>query len=267
MGIRLRGTGLTDVGVARGHNEDSFHVDNDTSLFVVADGVGGQNAGEVASRMAVEIISSHFNKTTEDDVPFVGAPDEALSDETNHLASAIRVANQVIHESSQSNPAMKGMGSTVVGITITGDGLLAVAHAGDSRAYLMRHGGMFQLTNDHSLVAEQVRQGLITEEEAHNSKVKNVITRALGAMPDIEVDLSEQPLEPGDVMLLCSDGLTNMVDDDTILTIVQGSANHDDACSKLIKLANSNGGKDNITAVLVAAEKKGLLETFKKMFK
>lgn len=267
MGIRLRGTGLTDVGVTRAHNEDSFHVDNESCLFLVADGVGGQNAGEVASRMSVEVISTHFKKALEDNVPFVGESDKAVGEETNRLASAIRLANQVVHESSQSNPSMKGMGTTVVAITLTHNGNLGVAHAGDSRAYLLRHGGIFQLTNDHSLVAEQLRQGLISEEEARNSKVKNVITRALGAMDDVDVDVEEQPMEDGDMILLCSDGLTNMVDDETILSIIEDSQSMEDACSKLIKLANENGGKDNITAVLVAAEKKGLFQKLIKMFK
>jgi len=267
MGIRLRGTGLTDVGVTRGHNEDSFHVNNKDFLYIVADGVGGQNAGEVASRMAVEVISSHFTKSLEDEIPFVGTPVPELSEQTNLLASAIRLANKVVHESSRGNPALKGMGSTVVAVTITDGGRLSMAHAGDSRAYLIRHGEMFQLTNDHSLVAEQVLQGLITEEEAQKSKVKNVITRALGAMPDIEVDIDEQPLEDGDIVLLCSDGLTNMVDDKTILTIIESSENMDDACSKLIKLANKNGGKDNITALLVVADKTGLFQKLSKMFK
>jgi len=267
MGIGLRGTGLTDVGVTREHNEDSFHVDNEADLYVVADGVGGQNAGEVASRMSVEVISSHFKKASEENVPFVGAPEKAFSDRTNRLASAIRLANQVVHESSTSNPALKGMGSTIVAVTITEKGNLGIAHAGDSRAYLIRSGGIFQLTNDHSLVAEQVRQGLITAEEAQNSKVKNVITRALGASSEVEVDLDEQPLESGDMVLLCSDGLTNMVDDETILRIIQESSTMEDACSRLIKLANENGGKDNITAVLMTAEKKGLFQKLLKMFK
>jgi len=267
MGISLIGTGLTDVGVTRRHNEDSFHVDNEIGLFVVADGVGGQNAGEVASRMSVEVIKTHFRKARDESVPFVGQPDKKMSEATNRLASAIRLANQVVHESSKSNPAMKGMGSTVVAITVTDSGNLAIAHAGDSRAYLLRHGGIFQLTNDHSLVAEQVRQGLISEEEARNSKVKNVITRALGAMEEVDVDMDEQPLEDGDMVLLCSDGLTNMVDDDTIQGIIEASQSMEDACSRLIKLANQNGGKDNITAVLARAEKKGLFQRLRKMFK
>lgn len=267
MSIRLRGTGLTDVGVTRNHNEDSFHVNNEDGLFVVADGVGGQNAGEVASRMAVEVINSHFTKSLEYDVPFVGKPVPGLSEEANLLASAIRLSNQVVHESSLGKPSLKGMGSTVVAVTLTGYGNLALAHAGDSRAYLLRHGEMFQLTSDHSLVAEQVSQGLISEEEAKNSKVKNVITRALGAMPVVEVDLDEQPLEDGDIVLLCSDGLTNMVDDEAIQRVIEDSGSLDDACRRLIKLANNNGGRDNITALLVAAEDTGLLQSIKKMFK
>jgi protein phosphatase len=267
MGIRLRGTGLTDVGITRDHNEDSFHVDNDAGLFVVADGVGGQNAGEVASRMSVEVINTHFTRAREDSVPFVGTPERRFSEATNRLASAIRLANQVVHESSKSNPTLKGMGSTVVAITITDRNRLGIAHAGDSRAYLLRDRGIFQLTNDHSLVAEQLRQGLISAEEAQNSNVKNVITRALGAMPEVEVDIDEQTLEDGDMVLLCSDGLTNMVDDNTILSVILNSASMDDACSRLIKLANDGGGRDNITAVLVAAEKKGLFQSFSKMFK
>ena len=268
MAIRLVGTGLTDVGTTRDHNEDNLHINNDLELFVVADGVGGQNAGEVASRMAVEVINSHYLKATEDDdEPFIGEAVESMSDEVNRMASAIRLANQVVYETSTSNPSLKGMGSTVVAVTATEDGNLAVAHAGDSRVYLIRDGGMFQLTNDHSLVAEQVRAGLITPEEAATSKIRNVITRALGVSPEVEVDMDEQPLEDGDIILLCSDGLTGMVDDDTILSVIEQQPSLEKACEELIRLSNENGGKDNITAVLVTAVKTGFFQTLRNIFK
>jgi protein phosphatase len=261
--MKTQGFGLTDVGAVREHNEDSFAVDNESGLYVVCDGVGGRSAGEVASQMAVDIIKGYMNKTRESDEAFIGEYDKGLSRITNHLGSAIRMANKVVHEASNSKPNLRGMGSTVVAAFVD-EGTVSLAHAGDSRAYLIREGTIKQLTDDHSLVNEQLRKGLITKEQARKSEVKNVITRALGPDHDIEADLAEHKLEAGDRLVLCSDGLSNMVPDEDILSIIDSAERIDRACMDLIKLANKNGGDDNITAVIIAAEKSGILDFFKK---
>jgi serine/threonine protein phosphatase PrpC len=256
--MKLQGTAISNVGMVRKHNEDSFFVDSDNELYVVADGVGGQNAGEVASRMAVELINDHLLKSRDHDEPFIGEYNDDYLDSSNRLASAIRLANRVVFESSHSNPALQGMGSTVVASTIEGN-ILCLAHVGDSRAYLLREGTITQLTDDHSLVSEQLKQGLITEEEAEKSTVKNVITRALGAKEDVDVDINEQDLQDGDRIVICSDGLCNMVSDEVILSIGSGKEKLVDICAKLIQTANDNGGKDNVTVAMMEARKKGLL--------
>lgn len=263
--MKLHGFGISDVGVKRDHNEDNFFVDNDRMLYLVADGVGGRNAGEVASKMAVELINDYFRKSASDDQPFIGVYDESVSPEANRLASAVRLANQVVYESSRSNPALSGMGSTVVAVTLSGK-KVCIAHVGDSRGYIIHEGEMFQLTDDHSLVEEQLRQGLISEKEARESNIKNVITRALGAAEDVNVDIDEQPVAPGDIILACSDGLSNMVSDEIILNVVNASkGNLDQACRELIRLANENGGKDNITVVLIKVLKTGFLGFFRNL--
>lgn len=264
--MKLTGYGLTDVGMTREHNEDNFFLDNEKELYIVCDGVGGQNAGEVASKMAVDLINSHFDKAIDDDEPFVGEYDESFLEPTNRLASAIRLANHVVYESARSNAALNGMGSTVVAITRSRN-KLCIAHVGDSRLYLLRQGTISQLTDDHSLVMEQLKRGLITEEQAKTSNVKNVITRALGAMEEVDVDLEEIELEQGDKLLMCSDGLSNMVDDDTMLKVVETELETQEACRSLVKLANENGGKDNITVVIAIAEKKGFLSAISNFFK
>jgi len=261
--LKLIGTGLTDVGSVRKHNEDSLLVDNELEVFVVADGVGGQSAGEVASRMAVDIISDYMRNI--ETKKFVGTRNESYGEATNNLASAIRFANRVIHEAARSAPTMNGMGSTVVALTRQGD-KLSVVHAGDSRAYMVREGVLNRLTDDHSLVMEQVRKGLISEKEAQTSRVKNIITRALGAAPEVDADMEEIDLEPGDIMVLCSDGLSNMVKDETLLAAVTSGEPAEAVCRQLVSLANEQGGTDNITVVLVEARKGGFMGLISKIF-
>lgn len=261
--MKTQGFGLTNVGAVREHNEDSFAVDNETGLYVVCDGVGGRSAGEVASQMAVDVIKGYMSSDRDTDDSFLGTYDKTLSKKTNLLGSAVRLANKVVHEASTSKPSLRGMGSTVVAAFVDGN-TVSLAHAGDSRAYLLRDGSIRQLTDDHSLVNEQLKKGLITKEQARNSDVKNIITRALGPDPEVEVDLAEQELESGDRIVLCSDGLSNMVRDEDILSIVDSAERIDRACLDMIKLANKNGGDDNITVVIIAAEKNRIFDFFKK---
>ena len=262
--MKIQGFGLTDVGVVRAHNEDSFFVDNESALYIVCDGVGGRNAGEIASQMGVDIIRDHMTKARDNKDAFIGTFDDSFSETTNRLASAIRLANQVVHEAARSKPNLQGMGSTVVAAAYE-DGILSLAHAGDSRAYLLRKDNLSQLTDDHSLVNEQLRKGLISEEEARLSEVKNVITRALGPEREINVELAEHEVQGGDAFLLCSDGLSNMVPDEMILSTMLKTDRIDRACLKLIEMAKDNGGTDNITAVIVHAEKSGIFSFFNKL--
>ncbi len=262
--MKTQGFGLTDVGMVREHNEDSFLVDNDASLFIVCDGVGGRNAGEIASQMGVDIIRDHFTKNLGQNTGFIGAFDDSFGQATNRLASAIRLANQVVHESAKSKPNLHGMGATVVAVYFDGT-TLSLAHAGDSRAYLIREGNITQLTEDHSLVNEQLRSGLITKEQARLSDIKNIITRALGPELDIKVELAEHKLEGRDSILLCSDGLSNMVPDEMLLSKMIAADRIDRACLELIQTAKDNGGDDNITAVIVQTEKSGIFSFFKKL--
>ncbi|MFZ3122591.1 MAG: Stp1/IreP family PP2C-type Ser/Thr phosphatase [Thermodesulfovibrionales bacterium] len=248
--MKFLAAGQSDKGVSRSNNEDNFCVDEDLRLFIVADGMGGAAAGEVASRMAVETIRDHVKRSSGGNEPFWGDYDKRFSDASNRIASGIRLANQAIYEASQSNVKWRGMGTTVATALLDGS-KMSIAHAGDSRIYLIRTSSIIQLTDDHSIVSEQVKSGLLTKEEAEGSEVRNIITRALGTMPSVEVDLDEIDIMDGDRVVLCSDGLTTMVPDSVILSTVAVSDEPDRACSALIDIANKNGGKDNITVALV----------------
>ncbi len=252
MGFHFKIGAMTDVGKVRAINEDCFSVLQDLGLFMVADGLGGQNAGEVASRMAIEIVTDHLKNNQ---VPLLEGYDEELSPYTNRMLSGIRLANSAIYEAGQSNSEQQGMGTTISSVRINGD-VMGFAHVGDSRIYRSRAGRLERLTADHSLVEEQLRRGLITEEEAAKSKHRNVITRALGAEETILIDADEQVLLDHDRIFLCTDGLTDMVGEDEINHIILN--NGDDpqkACEELINTANDRGGIDNITVILVHCEK------------
>lgn len=248
--MKFLAAGKSDKGVSRQNNEDNFCVDEDLRLFIIADGMGGAAAGEVASRMAVEIIRDYVKRSSAGNEPFIGDYDKSFSDASNRIASGIRLANQAIYEASQSNIKWRGMGTTIAAVLLDGS-KMSIAHAGDSRVYLIRTSSIVQLTDDHSIVSEQVKSGLLTKEEAEGSDVRNIITRALGSAPSVEVDLDEVDLMDADRVVLCSDGLTTMVPDNVILSAVYASNEPDRACSALIDIANKNGGKDNITVVLV----------------
>ncbi|MBI3934383.1 MAG: Stp1/IreP family PP2C-type Ser/Thr phosphatase [Acidobacteria bacterium] len=242
----------SDVGLVRTNNEDHFAVDPDLNLFILCDGMGGQAAGEVASRMGAELILEHCRQTGPDPRKALEGPyHEEFSAQTNRLLSGIRVSNKAIFDAAgESSSGTNGMGSTVVAVQISGN-VMSVAHVGDSRVYLFRNGQLRQLTEDHSLVREQVRQGLITAEEAEQSELANVILRALGAEPTVVADLDEVWVGAKDQILLCSDGLTRMVPDAEIATVLTTAQTPQEAADRLVELANEHGGEDN-TTVLVA---------------
>lgn len=241
----------TDVGLKRSHNEDELCIDPDLGLYLVCDGMGGRNAGEVASRLAVETIQRHMREARlNENLPMIGAADRQFSTQTNRLASAIRLANQAIRNAAKQTAEWEGMGTTVVSAALDGQ-VLSVAHVGDSRMYLIRGETIQQLTADHSLVAEQVRRGLLTEEEAERSPQKNIITRALGVDDTVDVALDEVPLIREDRVLLCSDGLTRGVKPAEILEAIRREEEPQDASERLVELANAAGGLDNTTVILI----------------
>ena len=258
----------SDIGLKRPHNEDRFVADPPLGLYVVCDGMGGGNAGEVASTLAVEAIHAHLTEAVRNaDLPLNGACDATVSAPANRLASAIRAANEAVHRESW-QPDHVGMGTTVVAVLLHQD-ILAIAHVGDSRLYLIRNGTIQLLTTDHSWVAEQILKGSITEEEAERSPHRNIVTRALGVENSVDVELTEVPVKSGDKLLLCSDGLTRAVHQNDILHILSGSEDLPTMSDRLIGMANEAGGDDNTTVVIVALRDElqtGLWERLKNRF-
>jgi serine/threonine protein phosphatase PrpC len=251
--MEIKAYGLTHVGRQRQHNEDSYLVADEAKLFLVADGMGGHAAGEIASRIAVDSISEFILHTKEDDGTWPHAYDEHFKRSTNRLMAAVRLANTRVLEAMRKDARLRGMGTTVVACLADGD-TMSVAHVGDSRAYMIRNNQLQRITNDHSWVFEQVQAGMLTEAEAEKHPLRNVITRALGGALQVSPDASEIEVKEGDVFLLCSDGLTGMVPEDEILKVVtQSNGDLEKACQKLIEEANERGGLDNVTAILVKA--------------
>jgi serine/threonine protein phosphatase PrpC len=237
--MRLSSFAGTDVGRARSGNEDSYLCGR--TVFAVADGLGGHQGGEVASATAIEPLAALDGRE-------FAAPAEAAE----ALAGAIREANSAILGRAAGDPALWGMGTTVTAAAIAGDRFLQLAHVGDSRAYLFRGGRLDQLTTDHTLVGELVRRGRLTRDQAAIHPERNILTRAVGLDPGIVVDTPE-PLEPepGDQVLLCSDGLTEAVDDGQIAALLADHPDGHQGCRALIDAANAAGGPDNITVVLL----------------
>jgi len=247
---RVQAVGLTDTGKVREHNEDSITWDGDIGLFVLADGMGGYNAGEVASGIAVKTIVNLVREA------FLAQELEGIDKATGlHrpsiiLRDAIARANKIIHQTSKSQSQCEGMGTTVVS-ALFHDNRVALAHVGDSRMYRLRKETFEQLTMDHSLLQELVDRGFYSPEEAQRATNKNYVTRALGVEPTVDVEVHEYPVEPGDWLMLCSDGLTDMVEDEDIhLTISTFGGNLDTVARQLVQLANDSGGRDNISVVL-----------------
>src|SRR5437764_1195183 len=232
---QLSAGGATDVGLVRDHNEDRYLADE--RLFAVADGVGGHKAGEVASQTAVETLQREFTEPT-----------------TDALIDAVKTANRTVWNLAETNSDQRGMGTTLTAIALVDDGdeeRLAVVNVGDSRAYLLQHGELEQLTEDHSLVEQLVREGQLTPEEAQVHPQRSIITRALGLDPDVEVDSWELTPYKGDRLLLCSDGLTNEVSDDEIASTLRSVGDPEEAARQLVNEAREHGGSDNITCVVV----------------
>jgi serine/threonine protein phosphatase PrpC len=264
MSLTVEVAGKSDVGCVRQNNEDNFGYDSRYGVYVVADGMGGQAAGEVASKMAVDVVLTYFREGSKNgSYPPVGTPVETASERANTLGSAIHLANAAIHEAAAHHAAQAGMGSTIVGVLVD-KGFYSIGHAGDSRIYRVRQGAIEQLTHDHSLVMEQVRRGLLTMEEAQHSEMQNIIIRALGPEEKVQPDLDDQMAQPGDVLLLCSDGLIRHVPDDSILEVVQGTISLQLTADRLIEAARDGGGSDNITVLLLRFEE---LPWFTKFFR
>jgi len=241
----------TDVGRTRANNEDNYRVVPELNLFVVSDGMGGEAQGELASALAVESVAHHCLAAANDlSLPFFGERRADQAEKTNRLASALHQANKAIHDAALQNPQHHGMGATLVAAWIE-DQRLSLAHVGDSRAYLLRAGALEQLTADHSLVAEQVRQGILTPQEAEISNLRSVLTRALGPHETVQVDSDEHLFLAGDALLLCTDGLTRMVSDPEIASTLLTHTGAQEAADRLVELANEYGGEDNTTVVVV----------------
>jgi protein phosphatase len=257
--VQIVSGGVTDVGRVRTNNEDCFRIVTPLHLFVLSDGMGGEAHGEVASALAVETVVQHCvdgeNNTA---VTLYGEQQPGWSDKTQRLSSAVHLANKKIFESAHEHPEQEGMGATLTAAWIDGS-RLSIAHVGDSRAYLLRGGSLQQLTCDHSLVAEQVRQGILTPSEAEQSEMQSVLLRALGSQPEIQIDAEEHVLTARDILLLCSDGLTRMLIEPEIAATLQAEPIAMRAAQKLVELANDRGGADNITVVVVriGAESRG----------
>jgi len=253
----------------RKNNEDAFRVDPEIDLYVLSDGMGGQAHGEVASALAVDTVTCHCREAKNDpDVTLYGDGRPDLCEHSNRLLSAVRLANRRIFEAATQNEAQEGMGATIVAAWFD-DRRMSLAHVGDSRAYLLRAGSFEQLTADHSLVAEHVRRGTMTPQEAEASQLQNVLVRALGTQDQVDVDIDEQILIEGDALLLCSDGLTHMVTDPEIASTLSTYEPAQAAADRLIELANEYGGEDNVTVIVIriVAEPTGLMARLRRQSK
>lgn len=236
--------------MVRSHNEDAIFANAACGVAILADGMGGYNAGEVASGMAISLLGGELERAIS--ASKSGAP-HAAKQFTPHQAIVAEIAraNTAIYEAAQSQSQYAGMGTTLV-MAVFRDNAMTVAHIGDSRLYRFRNDQLEQLTRDHSLLQEQIDIGMITQEEARRSENKNLVTRALGVDPAVEADLADFDTLPGDLYLLCSDGLTDMVEDEQIRrTLMALSANLELTATQLVQMANDNGGRDNVSVVLI----------------
>jgi protein phosphatase len=243
---------VSDVGRKRKGNEDSLFVNPEHHLFVVADGMGGHAAGEIASKVAVEAINEFICMTAGDEeITWPFGLDDSMSYDGNRLKTAVRYANNKVLDTTRESAEYEGMATTVVGVLV--DGATAnLAHVGDSRIYLYRKHTLGQLTSDHSWVNEQIKSGIISADQARTHPLRNVVTRALGGRADLEVEMQVHRAEDGDILLLCSDGLTTMVPDAEIARVVsENEADVVAAAEALVREANARGGEDNITVLLL----------------
>lgn len=228
--MKVDAAALTDIGLVRDHNEDALL--SEPPLFVVADGMGGHLGGEVASAIAIETLRDGFSKR---------GPEG--------LADSVRRANEAILQRGQADPAVEGMGTTITAAVLTGS-TLHIAHVGDSRAYIRREGELLLVTNDHTLVGEMVREGTLSDDQARVHPRRSILVRALGIETDVEVDLTDLPLQAGDRLLLCSDGLNSLITDELITELCAPEYTPEEACTRLVEAANQAGGTDNITVIV-----------------
>ena len=241
----------TDPGMVRSHNEDSIAADAANGLVVLADGMGGYNAGEVASGMATTVIVTEMRQILASAEPFQIDPRTKQEIAVRLVREQVLKANSSIYQAAQSQPQYAGMGTTLV-VALFYDNRVLVAHLGDSRLYLHRDGSLRQVTRDHSLLQEQIDSGLISPAQAKNAQHKNLVTKALGIDPSVEPEIHEYRTKPGDLYLLCSDGLCDMVEDEDIaMTLDALGGNLRLAAQQLVQMANDNGGRDNVSVILV----------------
>ena len=272
--MKIKAAGLSDTGVKRDHNEDAIAMDDSIGLYLVADGMGGHLAGEVASNVAVKIIQKNVNywitnNTSEDNI--FDFPDSTLSRRGNYILSSIKLANRVIHAMSKEYEEYKGMGTTIVALSVMPSTVIA-ANAGDSRIYLIREDTIETLSKEHSLVSEQLEMGLISKEEAETSPLRHMLTRNLGSLDTVNADVFEIEPMNNDRFLLCTDGLTDLVSDDEILEIIKNGDDPEDLCQQLVSEAKKRGGHDNITVSVILAdeiddERRGIIKKFRYLFK
>jgi len=253
--LKVKATGRTDVGLKRDHNEDSLLISQELGLFAVADGMGGHAAGEVASKTATSMILDFVGRMSQDQVlTREQTAQEGLNAGEKILYLAIAEANRRLCDLSEENPAYFGMGTTIAAVYLAGE-LVHIGHVGDSRVYCYRDNGLDILTQDHSWVNEQLQKNVLSQEEARNHRWRNVITRALGNRADVEVDLKTIQVAEGDILLICSDGLTTMVPDSQIAKCIQAIGQDLDRIGdELIRMANEAGGHDNISLILIRVE-------------
>ena len=253
-GMRVRFSGETHVGCKRTHNEDAFYLPVSERLAIVADGMGGHASGEVASKMAVDAIVGHFQTTeNEQEQTWPYKIDRGHRYHINRLVSAIKLANLQIHQEAEKRSECHGMGTTVVA-TVFVDRALLVGHVGDSRLYRMRNGQLDQLTEDHSLLNDYVKMKRLSAGDASSFQHKNVIVRALGMKPSVEVDVIVDQPRLGDLYILCTDGLSGMVPDLELAELAGSETDLDKLCERFIAAANAQGGLDNITVVCARLE-------------
>ncbi len=254
--LKVTSCGITDIGRKRPNNEDNYLINDELNLYVVADGMGGHAAGEFASQIAVDTVEEVFLNLGRDEhvAPLNGevSRDDQIREK---LEYAIRLAGRRIYERALDEPEYRGMGTTALAIYMNGNRMF-ISHVGDSRGYRIRREGIEQLTEDHSLVMEQIKAGLITPEHAKTHRLKNIITRSLGYQEEVEVDTRIETLEPGDTFLLCSDGLSNIVEEDEMHEIVC-RLHFQEAVFQLVEVALDRGGDDNITLILARVDEVG----------
>lgn len=251
--MQVIAAGITDVGLKREGNEDSFFKEDSLGLYVVADGMGGHLAGEVASQVAVEMINKSFRNWIEKNIlqdQLFGPSDDTLSLHGNYILSSIRLANRVVYELAMNYEQYHGMGTTIAAIHVTPSRVI-VANVGDSRIYLVRDGSIEQLSKDHTIVSEQIDMGVMTVEEAESSPLKHILTRNLGSSEEVEPDIYEVVPSDNDRFILCSDGLTDLVNDGEILEMTQESDDPEELCRRFVEKVLKRGAHDNTTIISI----------------